>query len=49
MFEQLCDIYVNSSKCDPPLSVDVSNINATIMKEEKVKIKKFNCHSVQNN
>ena len=35
MFEQLPDIYVDSSQHEPAASVDVSNINATIMKEGK--------------
>ena len=34
MFEQLPDIYFDSSKHEQDPSVEVSNINATIMKEE---------------
>ena len=49
MFEQLPDVYVDSSEHEPVPSVDVSNINATIMKGERRKTKKFNCHSVCKN
>ena len=34
MFEQLPDIYIESSKHEPALAVDVSNIGVTIMKKE---------------
>ena len=34
MFEQLPDIYVDSSKHKPVLAVDVSNISITITKQE---------------
>ena len=32
MFEQLPDIYVDSRKHEPAISVDVSNIDITVMK-----------------
>ena len=41
MFEQLPDIYVDSSKHEPALSVDVSNTNVTIMKKENSKDKEI--------
>ena len=39
MFEQLHDIYVDSSKCGPVLSVDVSYIDVSVMKKENSKVK----------
>ena len=32
MFEQLADIYVDSSKHEPAPSIDAANINASIIK-----------------
>ena len=47
MSEHLPDIYDDRSTCEPAYSVDVSNVNATIMKEEMMKTKKLNFHSVK--
>ena len=41
MFEQLPDIHVESSKHEPFPSVNVLNINATIMKNENDENKKI--------
>ena len=41
MYEQLPDIYVDSSKHEPAPSVDVSNISATIMRKENDKDKEI--------
>ena len=34
MLEQLVDIYADGSKHEPSISVNIANINATIMNEE---------------
>ena len=39
MFEQLLDIYHDSSKYEPALSVDVLNIDVTVRKDENKKDK----------
>ena len=41
MFEMLSDIYVDSGKHKRALSLDVSNINTTVIKEEKGEYKEM--------
>ena len=41
MFEQLPDTHVESSKHEPALSVNVSNVNATIMEGENYEHKEI--------
>ena len=41
MFEQIPDIYVDGGKCKQTLPVNVSNINDSIVKEEKGKDKEI--------
>ena len=41
--EQLPDIYVESSKSEAALFVDVSNVDVTVIKKKISKSKKFNC------
>ena len=47
-FEQLPDVYVDSSKHKLAPNVNVSNIN-TIVREEKGEDKEFSFYSVQKN
>ena len=41
MLEQLLEIYIDSNKHEPNISVNISNINTTIIKEENSENKEY--------